>query len=138
MMLVSEVKSSNSECPLGGNTGGFCPQKLPICQLGLGQELSQNQQELVHGKLGDCCEENTEEEHEHAKSGQNSESDTKYWGVVMQTKEMSSVEGCYLLKTSQSHAHDGCSCTHFHLTRVCKDVALEYQLRNSWLRSNQL
>ncbi len=41
-----------------------------------------------------------------------------FWGVVVQTKARSSVEGCYLLKAGCSVVARGCSCTHFTLTRV--------------------
>ena len=41
-----------------------------------------------------------------------------FWGVVVQTKERSSVEGCYLLKAGCSVVSRGCSCTHYTLTRV--------------------
>jgi len=41
-----------------------------------------------------------------------------FWGVVVQTKERSSVEGCYLLKAGCSVVERGCSCTHYTLTRV--------------------
>lgn len=41
-----------------------------------------------------------------------------YWGVVVQTKDRSSVEGCYLLKAGCSIVEGGCSCTHYSMTRV--------------------
>lgn len=41
-----------------------------------------------------------------------------YWGVVVQTKDRSNVEGCYLLKAGCSVVNGGCSCTHYSMTRV--------------------
>lgn len=41
-----------------------------------------------------------------------------YWGVVVQTKDRSSVEGCYLLKAGCSVVEGGCSCTHYSMTKV--------------------
>jgi len=41
-----------------------------------------------------------------------------YWGVVVQTKDRSSVEGCYLLKAGCSVVDGGCSCTHYSMTKV--------------------
>lgn len=41
-----------------------------------------------------------------------------YWGIVVQTKDRSSVEGCYLLKAGCSVVEGGCSCTHYSMTKV--------------------
>ena len=61
-----------------------------------------------------------------------------YWGVIVQSKQNSGAEGCYLLRavrqvcppTGDDH---GCSCTHYSLTKVCKGEHMERQFIDSWL-----
>lgn len=56
-----------------------------------------------------------------------------YWGVVVQSKCRTGVEGCYLLKAGRAVADGGCSCTHFSLTRVsANSEPVHSQFVNSW------
>lgn len=56
-----------------------------------------------------------------------------YWGVVVQSKCRTGVEGCYLLKAGRAVADGGCSCTHFSLTRVSAHSGpVHSQFVNSW------
>jgi len=62
-----------------------------------------------------------------------------YWGVVVQSKHHTGVEGCYLLRAVRqisppvSSNDHGCSCTHYSLTTVCKGEHMERQFIDSWL-----
>lgn len=57
-----------------------------------------------------------------------------YYGVVVQSRRHTGVEGCYLLKTVKSVSRGtGCSCTHFSLTRISAGEHLEKQFVQSWL-----
>lgn len=57
-----------------------------------------------------------------------------YWGVVVQSRSHTGVEGCYLLKTVRNTSPGtGCSCTHFSLTRISAGEHLEQQFVSSWL-----
>lgn len=56
-----------------------------------------------------------------------------YWGVVVQSRRHTGVEGCYLLKTVKNTSATGCSCTHFSLTRIAAGEHLEAQFVQSWL-----
>lgn len=56
-----------------------------------------------------------------------------YWGVVVQSKCRTGVEGCYLLKAGRAVADGGCSCTHFSLTRVsANSEPVHSQFVSSW------
>lgn len=86
------------------------------------QDLLQSQARMLvnSGRVGDCCDA--------ADLGSLLDDETHvsdklrafhgFWGVVVQTKERSSVEGCYLLRAGCSVVESGCSCTHYTLTRV--------------------
>jgi len=104
------------------------------------QELlyaSQSRLLVNSGRVGDCCDveegvvsldlSDVEEVVDiggspptltSSSSRRSSRSFQGFWGVVVQTKARSSVEGCYLLKAGCSVVARGCSCTHFTLTRV--------------------
>jgi len=58
-----------------------------------------------------------------------------YWGVVVQSRQHTGAEGCYLLKAVRTvpSSGSGCTCTHFSLTRVCQGERLERQFVQSWL-----
>lgn len=100
---------------------------------------------IVAGTVGDCCE--GEEDHNHDEllnvhaasdyggpAGTTScHTETAFWGLVIQSQVHTGVEGCYLLKTVRNVDHTGCSCTHFSLTSVCKDIPLCQQYQGSWL-----
>lgn len=58
---------------------------------------------------------------------------TRHHGVVVQGASPSSADGCYVLKTTQSYAHDQCTCVHYSLTHVCHGAPLAQQLREAWL-----
>lgn len=85
------------------------------------------------GRVGECCdslEQNVYGNDEVNPFSEASAQDQKYgkqaskeafdgyWGVVVQTKDRSSVEGCYLLKAGCSVVEGGCSCTHYSMTKV--------------------
>lgn len=60
--------------------------------------------------------------------------EVEYWGVVVQSKHNSSVDGCYVLKTirnADSAAH--CTCVHYSLVHVCKGEPYGAQMAASWL-----
>jgi len=78
------------------------------------------------GRVGDCCDE-VDVGAAHLPQGGSGDASTRsqhprafhgFWGVVVQTKDRSRVEGCYLLKAGCSVVERGCSCTHYTLTRV--------------------
>lgn len=57
-----------------------------------------------------------------------------YWGLVVQSRARTGVEGCYLLKTVRNiEPCAECSCTYYSLTRVCQGEGLERQFIRSWL-----
>ena len=90
-------------------------------------------QGVLAGRIGDgCCDDD-----DHAAISLDISSDPQlvdYWGLVVQSKEKSDAEGCYVLKTMRSADHAGCQCTHYSLTRVCKGgQPLAAQLSSAWL-----
>lgn len=99
---------------------------------------------LVAGKVGDCCD--GEDDHKHGELNLNgtdvrstshgvrtSHEDVAFWGVVIQSPMHTGVEGCYLLKTARNVDLTGCTCTHFSMTRVCQDTPLCKQYQAAWL-----
>lgn len=57
-----------------------------------------------------------------------------FYGVVVQSRRHTGVEGCYLLKTVRNVSPGtGCCCTHFSLTRITSGEHLEKQFVQSWL-----
>jgi hypothetical protein len=56
-----------------------------------------------------------------------------HWGVVVQSRQRTGVEGCYLLRAVRAVGAPGCACTHFSLTRVCAGENLERQFVDAWL-----
>ena len=57
-----------------------------------------------------------------------------FYGVVVQSRQHTGVEGCYLLKTVRNVSPGtGCCCTHFSLTRISAGEHLEKQFVQSWL-----
>jgi hypothetical protein len=57
-----------------------------------------------------------------------------FYGVVVQSRQHTGVEGCYLLKTVRNVSPGtGCTCTHFSLTRISAGEHLEKQFVQSWL-----
>ena len=90
------------------------------------QELLQASQVrlLVNtGQVGDCCDAGSGEAVDTSAASETAAKQQPkafhgFWGVVVQTKDRSSVEGCYLLKAGCSVVERGCSCTHYTLTRV--------------------
>lgn len=103
---------------------------------------------LVAGKVGDCCDEDGD--HGHRQDGEGSifsrtgkrgahslhgplQRDTAFWGLVIQSQRHAGLAGCYLLKTVRNRDATGCSCTHFSVTPVCKEVPLCEQYQTAWL-----
>lgn len=90
-----------------------------------------------NGRVGACCENTEESNDDHNGGGGRLEEIKKsfhgYWGVVVQSKERTGVEGCYLLKAGCSSVEGGCWCTHYSVTRVfMSQESLEQQYVNSW------
>jgi hypothetical protein len=56
-----------------------------------------------------------------------------HWGVVVQSRRRTGVEGCYLLRAVRAVGAPGCACTHFSLTRVCAGESLGRQFADAWL-----
>ena len=87
-----------------------------------------------NGRVGACCE-NTEGMEEKDDDGveEIKKSFHGYWGVVVQSKERTGVEGCYLLKAGCSSVEGGCWCTHYSVTRVSlSQESIQQQYVNSW------
>ena len=86
---------------------------------------------LERGSVGDCCEEPDSD-------GDCCDKDcpgvlsteTKYWGLVMQSPGEGQ-EGCYILKTESSSC-GSCTCTHFSVSKVHQGMPFEAQLTNAW------
>lgn len=55
-----------------------------------------------------------------------------YWGVVVQSKCRTGVEGCYLLKAGRSVVQGECSCSHFSLTRLSQNGDIHQQFIDNW------
>ena len=77
---------------------------------------------LERGSVGDCCE--------HDCDGIPMSTETKYWGLVMQSPGEGQ-EGCYILKTESSSC-GSCTCTHFSVSKVHQGMPFEAQLTNAW------
>lgn len=95
--------------------------------------------DLVSGKVGDCCDEDGDHHH-HGSSTEDTvggqepfHRDISFWGLVIQSKARRAMEGCYLLKTVRNIDTTGCTCTHFSMNRVCRDVPLCEQFQSAWL-----
>eukprot|EP01023_Acetabularia_acetabulum_P033255 TRINITY_DN31128_c0_g1_i2.p2 TRINITY_DN31128_c0_g1~~TRINITY_DN31128_c0_g1_i2.p2 ORF type:complete len:358 (-),score=18.20 TRINITY_DN31128_c0_g1_i2:360-1433(-) len=193
LILVNQVDSPVPKCLYRSQYENKQFKMIPGCTFGIRNQqsafqTSKQKTNLVHGKLGDCCDDDDNFNHTTnlqaqrreyewvQKLGQGQEYSSnlnqissdqknfnqstkfenlnmsddcsgdesikkeachsqfvKYWGVVIQSKEMSLMDGCYLLTTTQNRGQHGCTCTHFHLTRICQGVSLDHQCRNSWL-----
>jgi hypothetical protein len=144
VILVHPVPSDQQPCAVQvvnqGQACNGCPHTQP------GAETLQ-QQELLHGKFGDCCSEHSDTStHQHKHSNGKSRDEGKdsvlaYYGLVVQTSNAADpLQGCYLLKTmqvkQQSGSAGGCHCTHYSLTRVCKGPSLQQQYQAAWLVPN--
>jgi len=58
----------------------------------------------------------------------------RYYGLVAQSVDAGSSDGCYLVKTVQQlSARGGCNCTHYSLMRACAGVSLHQQAMDFWL-----
>lgn len=108
-------------------------------QRALQHDISSRNQDILAGKVGDCCD----DEHQlnqilpfsrqhsaplpatgRTPSGahQHTQDQTlDYWGLVVQSRYTSEAEGCYVLKTVRNTNPVGCQCTHYSLTRLCKN-----------------
>lgn len=100
---------------------------------------------VLTGQVGDCCtaEQRTSSFWDQqgtpnkasapmAPIGQRQE--VHYWGLVVQSRLRTGVEGCYLLKTVRNiEPCTDCSCIYYSLTRVCQGEGLEQQFVRSWL-----
>lgn len=146
VILVHPVPSAQQPCAVSavnqGQTCSGCPHTQPGAD-------SREQQELLHGKFGDCCSDghsshgHTSSHHHKYSSSSNSRSRSadsvlSYYGLVVQTSNAADpLQGCYLLKTmqvkQQSGSAGGCHCTHYSLTRVCKGPSLQQQYQAAWL-----
>lgn len=98
---------------------------------------------VVHGSVGDCCEDDEDEaseahhispEHsidQEYMSGLHGENlQVQYYGCV--TKG-SPEDGCYLIKTTRQQQKTSCHCMHFSLMRVCSGKALGEQMSRFWV-----
>jgi len=98
----------------------------------------------LSGKVGECCDgaasaaaaARSRDSRSAAAGG--GDVAVAHYGLVVQSRVASSVEGCYILKTVRSQAAgggggDGCGCTHFALSRVGRGEPLHAQLLNAWL-----
>lgn len=132
-----------TEEPSNGDVQIACDQ---LMRSGVGRRI-------LHGRVGECCERqipsgdspsaasvlvNQATRHVASREAVKAAALPKkpfqgYWGVVVQAKEKSSIEGCYLLKAGCSVVDGGCSCTHFSLTRVQSEhVSVHQQFVDSW------
>ncbi len=111
------VAESTSASPEQTEVEHVCQELLGASRAGL----------VNSGRVGDCCdtvEVGASHVAQESSGGASSEAQHHprafhgFWGVVVQTKDRSSVEGCYLLKAGCSVVERGCSCTHYTLTRV--------------------
>lgn len=67
------------------------------------------------------------------KSGVPSDQPLKgFWGVIIQSRNRSDVDGAYMLKAVRSIA-SSCSCTHFTLTKLHHGERIDTQFVKSWL-----
>ncbi len=110
------VAESASASPEQAEVEHVCKELLGASRAGL----------VNSGRVGDCCDEvGVGASHLPQEGSGDPSSGTQhprafhgFWGVVVQTKDRSRVEGCYLLKAGCSVVEQGCSCTHYTLTRV--------------------
>merc|ERR1719183_3162559 len=100
------VAESTSASPEQAEVEHVCKELLGASRAGL----------VNSGRVGDCCD--AVEVGDPPSGGQHPRAFHGFWGVVVQTKDRSGVEGCYLLKAGCSVVEQGCSCTHYTLTRV--------------------
>ena len=110
----------------------------PIDQRALQHDISFRNQDILAGKVGECCDDAHELNQILPFSRQHSaslpatsrtasgahhhdqEQTLDYWGLIVQTKYTSEAEGCYVHKTVRNTNPVGCQCTHYSLTRLCK------------------
>lgn len=90
---------------------------------------------LLSGRVGECCD---DDDHLHTSfsGSQHSIVDQQledHWGLVVQSKHASDIEGCYVLKTTRNANPTDCQCTYYTLTKVCRGAPLAAQLSSAWL-----
>jgi hypothetical protein len=128
---ASEVSAAAAAAYGGGVTAGYSAPASP---------------ELLHGKFGECCEDehggDHAHHHQHSSSSsagqqqQQSDTQTAFYGLVVQTRDAADpLQGCYLLKTMKqsSSSSSACHCTHYSLNQICKGPSLRQQYQASWL-----
>lgn len=96
---------------------------------------------VVHGSVGDCCEDDEDALEEHLTSPEHSidqeymaglrgdELQVQYYGCVTKGGPE---DGCYLIKTTRQQQKTSCHCMHFSLMRVCSGKALGEQISQFW------
>lgn len=105
-------------------------------QRGLQHGNSAAQNDILAGKVGECCDEaSTTPQNQivpfsgvhdsplptsthRQMASQRAEQITDYWGLVVQSKHRSEAEGFYILKTVRNTNPVGCQCTHYSLTHL--------------------
>lgn len=138
VILVQPVSKANDICA-SARGGGACSVQDTAARMQSRSRVS------VSGRIGDCCDgsETSSEGHKHAAptsqqpSGSLPEVEHAFFGIVVQSRHNTQLQGCYLLKRSrtghQSSLGTGCSCTHYSLNRVCLGLPLWEQWQDSWL-----
>jgi len=91
--------------------------------------VREEEEALERGSVGDCCD----KDHDHDCGGMPLRTETKYWGLVMQSPGEGQ-EGCYILKTESSSC-GSCTCTHFSVSKVHQGMPFEAQLTDAWTTS---
>ena len=140
VILVQPVNNSIDVCA-SARGGGPCSMRDAAADMQSSSRVS------VSGRIGDCCDgdgsESSSQPHEHPATssqqplGSVPEVEHAFFGMVVQSRSSTQLQGCYLLKRSrtlhQSSLGTGCSCTHYSLNRVCSGVPLWKQWQDSWL-----
>jgi hypothetical protein len=142
--VVSQVRGqAYYNCP--HSSSGSSSQSAATCRY---DQVAAD--EMMSGRFGDCCngEGHGQQQHQHqhdnrhrsqsSSSNCSSESKLAYYGLVVQCRDLQdTLQGCYLLKTTQLSQHHGggagCHCTHYSLNRVCQGPSLQQQFQASWL-----
>ena len=135
---------TSSACsPLLTGDGGIAGRVGPCCDSESSAPCEDNHAHAAEGQGA----QHQHHHHHHHQPGAAAETSgyqgeyVRYYGLVVLSKSAAkgatgcSKSGCYVLKTSSSSptGSDGCRCTHYTLTQVCRGQPLQSQMQAAWL-----
>ena len=123
-----EMQSEHTDIIARGSTGACCDDATP------GHPDPHHHRDPAHHAAQAAAERlaSTHDEDMDSRFSESHDLEVRYFGMVSQSRDQLSSDGCYLIKTVQQRDKRACRCMHYALMRICKGSGLAEQAGRFW------